>query len=189
MVKTASNMVPLGITAPDFALKDAISGNTIKLSQYSVDSQATLVIFMCNHCPYVIHIIEGLIKLTQSYIDKPIKIIAINANDPEQYPEDSPEKMKNFSEKYHLHFPYLFDETQEVARSYEAACTPDFFLYNQNKELVYRGQFDDSRPGNQVPVTGHDLKHAIDCVLNHQANEEFQKPSLGCNIKWKSISI
>ncbi|HBB52474.1 MAG TPA: thioredoxin family protein [Legionellales bacterium] len=185
MVKTASTMLPLGTYAPDFALQDMISDDFIKLSEYTANSKATLIIFMCNHCPYVIHIIDQLIKLTQSYEHKPLSIIAINSNDPEQYPDDSPEKMKEFAKKHHFHFPYLFDSTQEVARSYEAACTPDFFLFNQNMELIYRGQFDDSRPGGQITVTGEDLKHAIDCVLTHQVNEKPQKASLGCNIKWK----
>lgn len=189
MVKTASAMLPLGTIAPDFALQDVISGETIKLSSYCKDSKATLVFFICNHCPYVKHIIEELSILMKTYENQPLCIIAINSNDPEQYPEDAPDKMKIFAKEHQFSFPYLFDATQEVARTYQAACTPDFFLFNHQLNLVYRGQFDDSRPGNNIKPTGIDLQHAIECAMRHQVNEKPQIPSLGCNIKWKSDTI
>lgn len=189
MVKTASVMLPLGTNAPDFALQDVISGETIKLSNYSKDSKATLVFFICNHCPYVKHIIEAISDLMKTYEHLPLSIVAINSNDPEQYPEDAPEKMKIFAKDHQFSFPYLFDATQEVARTYQAACTPDFFLFNQHLQLVYRGQFDDSRPGNHIKPNGADLKHAIECAMHHHVNEKPQIPSLGCNIKWKKDTI
>ena len=189
MVKTASVMLPLGTIAPDFALQDVISGETIKLSSYSKDSKATLIFFICNHCPYVKHIIEALSHLMKIYENQPLCIVAINSNDPYQYPEDAPDKMKVFAKEHQFSFPYLFDATQEVAQIYQAACTPDFFLFNQHLNLVYRGQFDDSRPGNHITPTGADLQHAIECAMHHQVNEKPQIPSLGCNIKWKSDTI
>jgi len=179
-------MLALGTEAANFSLKDMVSGDIIKLKTAAQYSKATLIFFICNHCPYVLHIIEKLSEVLGSYQQSQITILAINSNDPNQYPEDSPEKMKQFAEQHGFSFPYLFDETQEVASTYHAACTPDFFLYNQNLELIYRGQFDDSRPGNTIPVTGADLKNAIDCVLNNLPNEAPQKPSLGCNIKWST---
>ncbi len=182
-------MLALGTLAPNFALENIISGETVKLNSYTENSKTTLVVFICNHCPYVLHIIDKLSELMQTYQHSPLSVIAINSNDPEQYPEDSPQKMKLFAQNHLFTFPYLFDSTQEVAKTYHAACTPDFYLFNQNLELVYRGQFDDSRPGNQIPVSGDDLKNAIDCALNNKVNEREQKPSLGCNIKWKHGSI
>lgn len=189
MVKTASVMLPLGTMAPDFALPDVISGETVKLSSYSKDSQATLIFFICNHCPYVKHIMRELSDLMKVYENQPVSILAINSNDPDQYPEDAPDKMKVFAKEHRFSFPYLFDGTQEVARSYQAACTPDFYLFNHKMHLVYRGQFDDSRPGNAIKPTGADLQHAIECALHHQINENPQTPSLGCNIKWKKDTI
>ena len=186
MVKTYSSMVPIGTPAPDFSLVDVCTQQIVRLNGHVEHSKGTLIMFICNHCPYVKYILPELIKLTLDYKDKPISIIAINSNNYEDYPEDSPENMKKTAEEWHFAFPYLFDETQEVAHTFHATCTPDFFLYDENLHLVYRGQFDDSRPGNQVPTTGHDLRHALDCLLTRMPNLTEQKPSMGCNIKWKA---
>ncbi|STX51731.1 putative thiol-disulfide isomerase and thioredoxins family [Legionella busanensis] len=183
MAKTASKMVPLGSTASAFCLLDVISGNNVSLGQQE-DIKCTVIMFICNHCPYVKHLNRGLVQLTNSYQDK-VRFIAINSNDIDSYPDDSPEHMKLTALKEGYSFPYLFDETQEIAKAYQAACTPDFFVYDTNLKLVYRGQFDDSRPGNQIPVTGESLRQVIDCLLTDQPVTEIQKPSLGCNIKWK----
>ncbi|WP_419418717.1 thioredoxin family protein [Legionella sp. D16C41] len=183
MAKTASKMVPLGSQAPAFCLPDVISGKTISLKKEEA-VKCTVIMFICNHCPYVKHINQGLVQLTNSYRDN-VRFIAINSNDIESYPDDSPEHMKATALKEGYSFPYLFDETQEIAKVYQAACTPDFFVYDTNLNLVYRGQFDDSRPGNQIPVTGDSLRQVIDCILNDKPIPEIQKPSLGCNIKWK----
>jgi len=177
-------MIPLGTVASDFALTDAVSGKTMSLSELK-SGIATVIVFMCNHCPFVRHIIDQLVQTANDYIPKGIRFIAINSNDPEQYPEDSPEEMKKWAEQKRFPFPYLFDATQEVARAYGAACTPDFFVFDGNLRLVYRGQFDGSRPGNGVPVTGSDLRAALDCLLEGRPVPSDQKPSLGCNIKWK----
>ena len=142
--------------------------------------------FICNHCPYVKHVQTKLAQLAKDYQEKGIAFIAINSNDIQTYPEDSPEKMKEVAEKLNYSFPYLFDETQEVAKAYKAACTPDFYIFDQNLECVYRGQLDDSRPGNQIPVTGKDLCNALDCLISGTTTSSIQKPSTGCNIKWKS---
>lgn len=186
MAKTLSTMLPLGTVAPDFTLKDTISDEHIKLSSYTKHSKGTLVMFICNHCPYVKHVNDGLVKLAKDYANKPISILAISANDVENYPDDSPQKMKQVAHELGYKFPYLYDETQEVANLFQAACTPDFFLFDEHLKLVYRGQFDSSRPGSNVPVTGEDLRHAMDCLLSNKSNQEPQKPSMGCNIKWKS---
>ncbi|HEY8529514.1 MAG TPA: thioredoxin family protein [Paenibacillaceae bacterium] len=184
MADTPSKMIPLGTVASDFALTDAVSGKTMSLSELK-SGIATVIVFMCNHCPFVRHIIDQLVQTANDYIPKGIRFIAINSNDPEQYPEDSPEEMKKWAEQKRFPFPYLFDATQEVARAYGAACTPDFFVFDGNLRLVYRGQFDGSRPGNGVPVTGSDLRAALDCLLEGRPVPSDQKPSLGCNIKWK----
>lgn len=184
MAATPSNMIPLGTVASDFALTDAVSGKTMSLSELKSDI-ATVIVFMCNHCPYVRHIIDQLVQTANDYIPKGIRFVAINSNDAEQYPEDSPEEMKKWAEQKRFPFPYLFDATQEVARAYGAACTPDFFVFDGNLRLVYRGQFDGSRPGSGVPVTGSDLRAALDCLLEGRPVPTDQKPSLGCNIKWK----
>lgn len=180
MARTPSAMVELGRPAPDFHLVDPASGSKWKRDDV-VKAKGLLVIFMCNHCPFVKHILEGLRSLGQDYGDSDIGLVAINANDAVAYPEDAPEKMPALA----LGFPYLFDETQAAAKSYDATCTPDFFLYNHNLRLVYRGQFDDARPGNQEPVTGKDLRQAMDALLHDQPVNPQQHPSLGCNIKWK----
>ena len=186
MVKTLSTMLPLGTKAPDFRLPDTISGEPLKLSSYTVHSKAIVVMFICNHCPFVKHVNEELVKLAQDYSKEPVSFIAISANDVKHYPEDSPENMRKVAKELHYPFPYLYDETQEVALLFQAACTPDFFVLDQQHNLVYRGQLDDSRPGNGIPVTGKDLRHAIDCLLEKVPNLEPQKPSIGCNIKWKA---
>jgi len=184
MASVNSTMLELGTKAPDFQLQDVISGEQVSLIDFK-GKKALLVMFICNHCPYVKNIKEGLVKYANDYMPKGLGMVAISSNEIENYPEDSPEKMKEDAERFNYPFPYLFDETQEVAKKYQAACTPDFFLFNENLELVYRGQFDDSRPKNDKPVTGKDLREATDKVLNHEPVPENQIPSIGCNIKWK----
>lgn len=184
MAATPSKMVPLGTKAPYFRLPDAVSGKMVSIDDFA-DKPALLVMFICNHCPYVQHIRTALAQFAREYIPKGLAIVAINSNDVSQYPEDSPENMAKEARKVGYTFPYLFDESQEVAKAYGAACTPDFFLFDRERKLVYRGQFDDSRPGNNVPVTGSDLRAAADAVLEGRPVPEKQKPSLGCNIKWK----
>jgi peroxiredoxin len=201
MALTPSTMLPLGTTAPDFQLPDA-NGKIVSLVELAKGKSAVLVIFMCNHCPYVIHIRAGLAQLACDYAVKNVAIVGINSNDAKNYPDDSPAKMKNEVKNAGYIFPYLFDETQAIAKAYRAACTPDFFLFNKTREnfkqpdgsttpfnrylLVYRGQFDASRPGNGIPVTGKDLRAALDAVLAGKIISEFQAPSIGCNIKWKA---
>ena len=184
MVKTASTMLALGTIAPEFQLPDVVSGETISLSAFS-DSKALLVMFICQHCPFVIHVREELSKIGQDYRDRPLGIVAISANDVANYPNDSPEKLQQMAKEFNFNFPVCYDETQEVSKSYTAACTPDFFLFDANQKLVYRGQLDDSRPSNNVPVTGQDLRRAINLVLENKEIDLEQKPSIGCNIKWK----
>ena len=183
MVKTASTMLALGTIAPEFELPDVVSGDTISLSTFS-DSKALLVMFICQHCPFVIHVREELSQIGRDYSDR-LAIVAISANDVANYPNDSPEKLKQMAEEFNFNFPVCYDETQEVSKSYTAACTPDFFLFDADKKLVYPGQLDDSRPGNNLPVTGKDLRRAIDLVLEKKEIDLEQKPSIGCNIKWK----
>lgn len=190
MAKTPSTMVALNTIAPDFTLPDSVSGTDISLADIAESKKGVLVMFICNHCPYVKHVQHELAQLGLDYITKGLGIVAISSNDINNYPADSPEKMDEFAAEVGLTFPYLYDETQEVARSYDAACTPDFFLYrtspsNRQLELVYRGQLDDSRPGSDIPVTGRDLRNAIECLLNGKEIPQNQTPSLGCNIKWK----
>ena len=182
MVRTASTMLPLGSTAPNFSLPD-VNGKTVSLDSLPNDLPV-LVIFMCNHCPFVIHLRDHLVKFIKEYQDKGISVVAISSNDVEKYPADSPEKMKEDAEKYGYTFPYLYDETQEVAKAYRAACTPDFFLFDRHRQLAYRGQYDDSRPKMETPITGADLKAACDAVLSGQNVSAQQRPSIGCNIKW-----
>ena len=185
MALTPSSMVPLGSKAPLFTLSDQLSGNSISLSDYE-GVPAVVVMFICNHCPYVKHIQNGLVDLTRLYEHNPsVAFIAINSNDAEAYPDDSPEKMKTEGVAHNYDFPYCFDATQEVARAFGAACTPDFFVLDSNLTVAYRGQLDDSRPGNKLPVTGSDLKDAIDALIAGKAVNLDQKPSVGCNIKWK----
>ncbi|MEL6437784.1 MAG: thioredoxin family protein [Cyanobacteria bacterium J06621_8] len=185
MVKTASTMLPLGTAAPKFQLPDVSSNETISLGTFA-DSKALLFMFICQHCPFVKHVQEELAKIGQDYQAQPLGIVAISANDVGNYPQDSPEMMQQMAEKLSFNFPFCYDETQEVSKSYTAACTPDFFLFDGAQKLVYRGQLDDSRPGNDLPVTGKDLRRAIDAVLQDRPIDFEQKPSIGCNIKWKS---
>jgi peroxiredoxin len=183
MVKTASTMLPLGTPAPDFALLN-VDGRVVRREDF-VEAPALLVIFMCNHCPFVKHIADELARFGVEYQARGVAIVAINSNDPATHPGDSPEQMVHEAEERGYTFPYLFDETQEVAIAYRAACTPDFFLFDGQQRLVYRGQFDASRPGNGIPVTGGDLRAAVDAVLAGKPVPATQKPSIGCNIKWQ----
>lgn len=177
-------MVALGIPAADFYLPDTITGRTVHLEEVK-GSPATVIMFICNHCPFVKHVNEQLVKLAGDYLDKGVAFIAISSNDVENHPEDSPERMKEWAERLGYNFPYLYDESQEVARVYQAACTPDFFIYDNGMKLAYRGQLDDSRPGNDIPVTGKDIREALDCLLAGMPVPAEQRPSIGCNIKWK----
>ena len=183
MVKTASTMLPLGTTAPEFQLPDVVSGETISLATFA-DKKALLVMFICQHCPFVKHVKPELARIGRDYSDR-LGIVAINANDVENYPDDSPEKLKQMAEEHEFNFPVCYDESQEVSKVYTAACTPDFFLFDESNRLVYRGQLDDSRPSTDIPVTGRDLRLAIDAVLRDKEIDPQQKPSIGCNIKWK----
>lgn len=185
MVVTASTMLRLGTKAPSFSLPDLTSPNrTISLSSFS-DKEALLVMFICSHCPYVKHVQTELARLGNDYSEKSLGIVAISSNDPSVQPEDAPDRLKQMAERLGFAFPFCFDETQEVAKAYTAACTPDFFLFDNQRKLIYRGQLDDSRPGNGQPINGHSLRAAIDAVLEGRPVSADQKASLGCNIKWK----
>lgn len=184
MSKTPSAMLPLGTAAPLFTLPDVCSGKSYSL-QPNTNVKATVIMFICNHCPYVKHVNEELVRIAKDYQPKQVDFLAINSNDIEKYPDDSPEHMKEHARALHYPFPYLFDESQEVAKAYQAACTPDFYLFDKHLNLIYRGQLDDSRPGNDLPVTGSSLRQALDDYLNGLSISVEQKPSLGCNIKWK----
>jgi len=185
MVLTPSTMLELGTKALDFALPDVVTGKMISLDTFS-GSRAFLVIFLCRHCPYVQHVREELAKLGRDYFDQSVGIVAISANDAANYPDDRPESLNEFAVELGLNYPLCYDESQNTAKAYTAACTPDFFLYDDRRKLVYRGQLDDSRPGNNIPVTGRDLRAALDAVLAGNPVSSQQKPSLGCNIKWKT---
>ena len=184
MAMTPSNMIPLGTQAPDFELYDTISHQQLNLQQLK-GNDATVIMFICNHCPFVIHVNEALVSMANAYVKKGVSFIAISSNDAENYPQDAPHKMTAHAKTNHYPFAYLYDDTQEVALAYDAACTPDFYVFDANLKLTYRGQLDNSRPGNGKPVDGKDLKHALDCILTHTENTALQKPSIGCNIKWK----
>ena len=177
-------MIPLGFDAPDFELPDTQSGKKVKLADLRSD-RGTLIMFICNHCPYVKHVNEQLVSLANDYIPRGIAVIAISSNDAKNYPEDGPEKMKEYATRLGYPFPYLYDETQQTARAYDAACTPDFYLFDADLKCVYRGQLDASRPGNGVPVTGKDMRLALDALLEGKEISQVQIPSIGCNIKWK----
>lgn len=180
MTLTPSTMVDLGSVAPDFNLPEPRTGQQVALSDL-VGDKGLLVMFICNHCPFVKHVEPGLIQLAQDYAGRGIDIVAISANDVQSHPDDGPEKMAQKNYPFH----YLYDESQAVARAFDAACTPDFFLFDGDRRLVYRGQFDDSRPGNDIPVTGADLRSAVDALLAGGKPSTDQKPSIGCNIKWR----
>ncbi len=184
MARTPSNMMPLGTKAPDFNLPDAVSGKMIGLNEIK-SGKATVVMFICNHCPFVKHVDSGIVELANDYQSRGVSFVAISSNDVENYPQDSPELMKVEAEKVGYSFPYLYDETQEVAKAYDAACTPDFYIFDSELNCAYRGQLDGSRPGNDVPVTGKDMRAALDDILSGREVTFNQIPSLGCNIKWK----
>jgi peroxiredoxin len=184
MALTPSTMLPLGTAAPDFNLPDP-NGKLVSLAGFK-DQAALVVVFMCNHCPYVVHIRAGLAQLARDYAPQHAGFVGINSNDVKNYPADSPAKMKDEVKTAGYIFPYLYDEPQAVAKAYRAACTPDIFLFDRGRRLAYRGQFDASRPGNGISVTGKDLRTALDAVLAGRTLSEFQAPSLGCNIKWKA---
>ncbi len=185
MAETPSQMIPLKTKAPAFSLLDVCTGKFLTLADIKSD-KATVIMFICNHCPYVIHIQTQLLALIKKYQQQDIAFVAICSNDAENYPADAPDKMQIHAKKHGFTFPYLHDETQEVAKAYHAACTPDFFVFDKNLECVYRGRFDGATPGNNYPVTGEDLSAALDNVLSGAEVKEEQKASLGCNIKWKS---
>lgn len=184
MVLTPSTMLVLGTEAPDFELTDTVTGKPVRLSDFA-GKRGLLVMFICNHCPYVKHVQHALVTLGKDYEEEDIAIVAISANDPTSHPEDAPDKMAEEARRAGYRFPYLFDATQEVARAYTAACTPDFFLFDGERRLVYRGQLDESRPGNNIPVTGEDLRTAMEAVIAGRPVPTGQKPSIGCNIKWR----
>lgn len=184
MAVVASTMLPLGTKAFPFILPDTVTGKMMSLDELKSE-RATVIMFICNHCPYVQHVQTELVRLANDYQPRGVSFIAISSNDVESFPEDAPEKMKEVAERLGYPFPYLYDETQEVAKAYQAACTPDFYVFDKNLKLVYRGQLDDSRPGNPIPVTGKDLRAALDSILNGQPVDPNQKPNLGCSIKWK----
>jgi len=184
MAQTLSNMILLNTIAPYFNLFDTVSG-TFKSLKDLQGKKATVIYFICNHCPFVIHVNSTLVRIANDYKSKGVSFIAISSNDVENYPQDSPELMKVKAKEEGYQFPYLYDETQDVAKAYAAACTPDCYVYDSDLKLVYRGQLDDSRPGNGVEVTGDDLTNSLDCLLSKTENLRLQKPSIGCNIKWK----
>ena len=184
MAQTSSNMLPINTVAPNFSLLDTLTNKTMLRDELKGE-KATVIMFICNHCPFVIHVNEELVKLATDYFRKGIGFIAISSNDVKNYPQDGPEKMRLNAIENKFPFHYLYDETQEVAKAYEAACTPDFYVFDADLKLKYRGQLDNSRPGNNIPVTGEDLRHAIDCILDNKENVKTQKPSIGCGIKWK----
>ncbi len=184
MALTESTMMSLGSRAPDFNLPEPLTGQDLSLEQLRGE-HATLVMFICNHCPYVIHVIEGIAELSADYMPRGVGFVAINSNDVDSYPEDSPEKMSAWATQEQFLFPYLFDESQFVAQAYGAACTPDFFLFDDGLNCIYRGRMDGAKPGNDESVSGHDLREALDAVLTGMPVNKDQKPSLGCNIKWK----
>ncbi len=185
MALTPSKMIPLGTAAPEFELPDTVSGKRLSLAGLKSD-RATVIMFICNHCPYVQHVRQQLISVARDYGPRGIAFVAISANDAENYPDDAPDKMKLVAKELDYPFPYLYDESQEIARAYGAACTPDIFVFDGNLKLVYRGQLDDARPGTDVPVTGRDLRAALDRILEGQPVNPDQKPSMGCNIKWRN---
>ena len=184
MARTPTNQIPLGFKAIEFDLPDVITGGKVSLNQVS-KKNGLVVIFICNHCPYVIHVIDQIVKLANDYLDKEIGFVAISSNDVVNYPDDDPKKMKLFAKEKDFPFPYLYDESQDIAKLYDAACTPDYSVFNSESKCVYRGQLDDSRPGNNEPINGKDLRLTLDYVIQNKKIDFIQKPSIGCNIKWK----
>jgi thiol-disulfide isomerase/thioredoxin len=184
MSLTPSNMLPLGTKAPNFNLIDPVTSEMVSLDDIKGE-KGTVVMFICNHCPYVKHVNEEIVRVCNDYRVVGFGFVAINSNDVEKYPDDSPAEMIIHADKNDYSFPYLFDETQEVAKEYDAACTPDFYLFDDELKLIYRGQLDNSRPGNGIPVNGRDLREALDNVMNNHPQRIDQNPSMGCNIKWK----
>lgn len=184
MSNTPSNMLPLGTTAPEFNLLDTVSQKNISINDIK-GNIGTLIMFICNHCPFVLHVNNQLVRLGNDYQNKGIGFVAISSNDVYNFPQDSPELMKKTAKELGYPFPYLYDETQEIAKAYDAACTPDFYIFDANLKLVYRGQLDDSRPSLDIPVTGKDIRNALNALINGQVINQKQVPSLGCNIKWK----
>jgi peroxiredoxin len=184
MARTASNMLALGTKAPVFELPDTISGKTLNLNELQ-GWKGTVVYFICNHCPFVLHVIQELVRTANDFKEFGVSFLAISSNDVVNYPQDAPDKMAEFARQHEFTFPYLYDETQQTAKAYDAACTPDIYLFNGNLELVYRGQIDDSRPGNEIPVTAVDLRTALTHLLAGKVISAEQKPSIGCGIKWK----
>lgn len=185
MARTPSNMLPLGTIAPPFTLVDTVSGETLSLDEVH-GTKGTVLMFICNHCPFVKHVFQGIVDLANDYRDKGFSFVAISSNDVDNYPDDAPDLMTKVAAEQNFPFPYLYDETQAVARAYDAACTPDFYIFDQNKSLVYRGQLDDSRPENGIPVSGKDMRSALDALNDQKEISSIQKPSIGCNIKWKN---
>lgn len=184
MARTPSTMIALGTKAPDFVLPDTVSGKDLSLENIKGEI-ATVIMFICNHCPFVKHVNEELVKLANDYKSKGIGFVAINSNDVINHPDDSPVLMTEVAKQLKYPFPYLYDESQETAKGYEAACTPDFFIYDKDLRLAYRGQLDDSRPGNEIPVTGKDIRLTLACLIKNESVPQEQRPSIGCNIKWK----
>ena len=187
MVLTPSTMLDLGTTAPGFELPDVVSGESISLGSFD-GTKALLVMFICKHCPYVIHVQDELARLGRDYGDRQVGIVAISANDADNYPDDAPDQLRSMAQDLGFSFPFCYDESQQTAKDYTAACTPDFFLFDAQQRLVYRGQLDDGRPGSDSPVDGRDLRGALDQVLAGDEPDPLQKPSIGCNIKWKPDS-
>lgn len=183
MALTESNMMPLGTQAPAFTLPDTISGKDVSFADLASD-KANVILFICNHCPFVIHVMEELVQIGKDYQDQGVSFVAISSNDVVNYPDDAPEKMTAFAKAYDFPYPYLYDESQDVAKAYDAACTPDIYVFDGQSNLAYRGRMDGSRPGNNIPVNGEDLRKAIDDILEGKV-PETQTPSAGCNIKWK----
>lgn len=184
MALTESNMLPIGTVAPSFALPDTVSDQEVSLSDVAGEN-ATVVMFICNHCPYVIHVNEEIIRVVNDYQSKGVGFVGISSNDVENYPQDGPDKMKAHAQAVGYNFPYLYDASQEVAKAYDAACTPDFYVFDGEKKLAYRGRLDSSRPNSGQPLTGTDLRAALDAILGGEAVTDKQYPSAGCNIKWK----
>jgi peroxiredoxin len=182
MVNTPSTMLPLGTVAPEFSLTDSVTGKTVSLSD--LDGKAYLIMFICNHCPFVIHVRDEITRIAKEYGERGVAVVGINSNSAETHPQDGPDEMKQLARELGWTFPFLFDSSQEVAKQYRAACTPDFFLFDGSRKLVYRGQLDDSRPSTGVPVTGKDLRAALDNLLAGEPLAADQRPSMGCNIKW-----